>query len=273
MSFETDGFFSSDVDAFRQQVRDSQPFKTWFDYALDLNRIGFDVLKRVRTSLADSREFAMHAHFVRVHQSFQSALLLAERGLIPDARTVLRSGVEGAIAINALANDAGFVEQMIEAHHRSQRTLARVTLTKFASSYSAEQIAKMNAAISEADALQASKGKELTDIKWEQVADKHCPELYQLLYRDLSSDGTHATINSLNRFLVVDSNERITDFKVAPDVNGLKEVLSAASLLFIWAAAPFADIYGLSDVSAAISERVQQFATLPGAFPHEAAAA
>lgn len=94
MSFEMDGFFSPEIETFRQ--------------------------------------FALNAHFIRVHRGFQSALILAERGLIPEARVVLRSAVEGAIAINALAKDEGFVDQMVGAHHRSQRTLARVQINKFA---------------------------------------------------------------------------------------------------------------------------------------------
>jgi hypothetical protein len=65
------------------------PFKAWFDYALGLNRIGLDLLRTVSTPSTDPRLFSMHAHFVRAHQSFQAALLLAERGLVPDARTVL----------------------------------------------------------------------------------------------------------------------------------------------------------------------------------------
>ena len=268
MSFETEGFFSPEIEGFRRNVRDEQPTKAWFDYALDLNRLGFDMLRRVDTLLADNRQFSLNAHFVSVHQSFQSALLLAERGLVPDARVVLRSGVESAIAANALANDANFVERMIDAHYRSQRTLARVMLDKFRADLSPAEIIEMEKANSEAGAREvANGGKELTDIKWEQVAEKHCKELYHLLYRSLSSDGTHATINVLERFLVVDGAGEITAFKVAPDGAGLVETLSAACLMFIWAADPYADTNGLADMSAAITVRVQQFATLPDAFP------
>jgi hypothetical protein len=70
----------------------------------------------------------MHGLFVRAHQSFQAAILLIERGLIGDARTVLRSGVEGAIAICAIAADPSFVDQLIEAHHANQRKVARLLL-------------------------------------------------------------------------------------------------------------------------------------------------
>ena len=251
--------------------------KAWFDYALDLNRLGFGMLRGVETSRSDNRLIALNALFVRVHHSFQSALILAERGLITDARAVLRSGVESAIAINALAKDASFVDQMIEAHHRSQRTRARTGLYKFPDLFSTEDKVGMTEAIADAEAYQPANGKELTDIKWEQVADKHCPELYQLLYRDLSSDGAHATINVLQRFLVVDLSEQITAFKVAPDIEGdtkeLIEALKTATLLFTWSAMPYADLNGLSDAMAAITERMQQFATLPSAFPREVAVA
>lgn len=273
MSFDGDGFFSLEVEAFRRDVRENEPFKAWFDYALDLNRLGFGMLRGVKTSRDDNRLITLNALFVRVHHSFQSALILAERGLITDARAVLRSGVESAIAINALAKDAGFVDQMIEAHHRSQRTLARTNLKRFVDVFSAEEKVSMNKAIADANAHRPANGKELTDIKWEQVADKYCPELYQLLYRDLSSDGTHATINVLKRFLVVDLSEQITAFKVAPDTEGLEETLKIATLVFTWSAIPYADLNGLSDETTAITERVQQFATLPGAFPREVAVA
>lgn len=267
MSFETDGFFSPEIETFRRTVRETQPFKVWFDYALGLNHLGFDMLRRTKlTELSDRRQIALNAHFARVHRSFQSALLLAERGQVPDARVVLRSAVEGAIAINALAKDEGFVDQMVEAHHRSQRTLARVQIDKFAAYYSAEDIANMEAAIAAADDYEASKGKELTDIKWEQVAKNHCPSLYQCSYRLFSSDGTHATIKSLERFMVVGNDGEVTRFKAAPDTNGLVEALSAASLVFLWSAGPYGEINGLSEVHALVDGRLQEFKTLPGAF-------
>ncbi|WP_050425901.1 DUF5677 domain-containing protein [Bradyrhizobium tropiciagri] len=104
------------------------PTKAWFAYALDLNRIGFDLLRNATTAQSESAAFAIHGLFVPVHQSFQSALLLAERGLVGDARTVLRSGVEGTIAIYALHSDAAFIDRLIEAHRYNQRKAARVLL-------------------------------------------------------------------------------------------------------------------------------------------------
>jgi Family of unknown function (DUF5677) len=272
VSFERDGFFSPDLDQFRDAIRTTAPSKPWFDYALDLNRIGFDLLRNAKTSRSENALFTMHGVFVRAHQSFQAALVLAERGLIGDARTVLRSGFEGAIAIHALAADPAFVQRLIDAHHVNQRKIARLMLgnPQYLATYSPADIAAMKATVASVDAMENPPNAKLRDINWADVALKHCPDLYQLLYRSFSSDGTHATLSSLDRYVVADANMQITAFKVAPDGEGIVEVLSAACLLFIWAADPFAAAVNRPDISAQIKEQLQRFGTLPGAFPRAA---
>ena len=104
MALERDGFFSSQAEGLRLRTREMQPFKAWFDYALGLNRLGYEMLRSLDT-LTSRERIALNASFVRVHNSFQSVLILAERGLVSDARGVLRSPVEWAIAIHALAED------------------------------------------------------------------------------------------------------------------------------------------------------------------------
>jgi hypothetical protein len=273
MSFERDGFFSPDLDQFRHAMRATAPSKAWFDYALDLNRIGFDLLTTAETSRSDNALFMMHGIFVRTHQSFQSALVLAERGLMGDARTVLRSGCEGAIAIHALAADASFVQRLIDAHYVNQRKIARSLLgnPQYLATYSTADIEAMRATVANVDAMETA--SKLQDINWADVALKHCHDLYQLLYRSLSSDGTHMTLSSLDRYVVADANMQITAFKVAPDGEGIVEVLSAACLLFVWAADPFAAAVNRPDISAQIKQQVQRFGTLPGAFPRQSPAA
>ena len=242
MSFETEGFFSPEIDRFREAVRSTIPGKPWFDYAHDLNALGLELLRSAFTERTERDKFTMHGIFARAHQSFQAAVLLIERGMIGDARTILRSGVEGAIAICALAADPSFVDQLIEAHHANQRKVARLLLEtpRYLDSYSATEIAAVRAAIASVDVIEAATpGKKLKEIKWG-LSRQHCPDLYQLLYRSLSSDGTHATLSSFDRYVVTDANMQITAFKAAPDGEGIVEALSAACLMFIWAADPFA---------------------------------
>jgi hypothetical protein len=117
------------------------------------------------------------------------------------------------------------------------------------------------------DAMEAAPNQKLRDITWADVARDHCPDLYQLLYRQFSSNGTHTTINSINRYVISDSNMRVTGFRAAPHGEGVVEVLSAACLLFFWAADPFASAVDGPDVTVQIKQELVRFATLPGAFP------
>jgi hypothetical protein len=91
--------------SFRATVREVPDYKPWFTYADDLNRLGLDMLQDHTVADDDRQRVTITALFVRAHHSFQAALVLAEMGLLADSRVVLRSGVEGAIATIALAND------------------------------------------------------------------------------------------------------------------------------------------------------------------------
>jgi hypothetical protein len=77
---------------------------------------------------------------------------------------------------------------------------------------------------------------------------------------------SHATLSSLDRYIITDTNMEITAFKAAPDGEGVVEVLSAACLLFMWAADPFAAAVDRPDVTAQIKEQLQRFGTLPARF-------
>jgi Family of unknown function (DUF5677) len=269
MSFEEDGFFSPEIELFRRNVRNEGDTKLWFDYALELNRTCFDLLREAQTPKAQNAEFTKHGLFVRAHQSIQAALILAERGLIGDARTVLRSATEGVIAIYAITADPDFVQRLIDAHHVNQRKVARLVRSNpnYAATCSAEDIADMDKVIVDVNAIESARGSKLQDINWADAALKHCPDLYDLLYRTLSTDGTHTTLTSLDRYVIADANMEITAFKVAPDGDGLIEVLSAACLLFLWALDPMAAAFNRPDITDQIKRQVQRFGTLPGALP------
>jgi hypothetical protein len=121
--------------------------------------------------------------------------------MLTDARVVLRSAVEGAIALNALANDATFDVQIIQAHRYNQRKTARIVLNtpEYRSGQTATQIAQMEATIKEVTDEEAATGRKFGDVNWATVAAKHCPDLYNLLYRPLSNDGTHTNVNAIHR--------------------------------------------------------------------------
>lgn len=254
------------MERYRASLRAVAPYKAWFDFAEELNRLGLDMLRDLDVPRHDNQRLTIAVLFIRAHKSFQSSLLLAERGLISDARVVLRSGVEGTIALNALANDATFLDTLIEAHYYNQRKTARIVLDDplYKAHYLAEQVAQMEATVQDVDAREkAVAPRKFRDPNWADVAQKHCKDLYQMLYRLLSSDGTHTTINAIHRHVSYDHNQQIAELKIGPDTSSLVETLKAACLMLMWAADPFARAFSLSDPTSRLQGLLQQFNALP----------
>ncbi len=268
MAFKTDGFLSPTMEGFRNSLRKVPAYKLWLEFAEALNRLGWDMLENHETPTTDNQRLIISVLFIRAHQSFQAAIMLIEKGMLADARVVLRSAVEGAIALNALANDATFDRQFIEAHHHYQKKVAGIVLNtpEYRSGYAATEIAQMEATIKEVADKEAVAERKFDDIKWANVAAKHCPDLYNLLYRSLSNDGTHTNINAIHRFLEFDGTSQPTGLRFGPSTRDMVDVLKMACLMFIWAADPFARTHALKFRSQ-IADKIRQFGGMPGEEP------
>jgi hypothetical protein len=260
-SFAVLGFFSPEIDELRDAVRKSTRCKPWFAFAEDLSRFAFEMLRDHETPLDDLQRFSMSPLFVSAHQSFQAAVLLAERAMVGDARALLRGASEDAIALVALAADPKFVDRFVAAHRKHQLTVARQLLADAdcRANLTAEQVQRLEATVRDIEALKGQSTHEAKAINWADVAQQHCKDLYNLLYRPLSADGTHSTVDAMNRHFEADSQMRITKLKVAPDVRDTTEIvdtLSAACLIFLWAAEPFTRAFDQHDSHTA---RVQTY--------------
>ena len=244
--FETHGYLSDEIDGFRTVVRTRAPYKEWFDFAQELNLFGSIAIRAFTFDQTNTQRMTISALFIRSHQSVQAAMVLIERGMIADARTVLRTLVEGTIAQIALAADAGVIDQLVAAHRKHQLTVCREMLAdeKYCEQLSQAQIAQLEATVSEMELLKGVPGKEPRQINWADLAKKHCAELYLLLYRPLSSDGTHTTIDSINRHLEADDELRITGLKGGPELTDVADTLNITCLSFIWALNSFEEMRG-----------------------------
>ena len=269
MSFDTDGFFSPDMDPFRVAVTSQVPTKAWFDYAHDLNRFALAMVGGLDMPSSDDRQrFTLAALFIRTHQSAQAALILAERGMIGDARNVVRSAAEGVIAMYGLAADHGFIDSLIADYKMSQATLAGIVLDQpdFRSSYAPVEMAQMEETRREAKALQESTGKKKQQliIKWDQVARQHCPHVYNLLYRPLSMDGTHTNIDAINRHVQTNPSGRVIGLKGGPDAEGIPETLKFATLVLLHAIEPMSRAFPHEGFEDRIGQFLKRFRELPG---------
>ncbi|NWG52863.1 MAG: hypothetical protein HXY28_04010 [Hydrogenophilaceae bacterium] len=243
-------------DRFREAVRDDENAKPWLVFADELARVGLALLHDIEVPTYDGRKFAAAGIFARAHQSLQAAVIVIERGMVGDGRAILRTVVEAAIALNALANDENFGQRLASASHADSLKLTNMLLNKpdIRAEVSAEDIALLEAT---RDQLMAMPKEERSSIIWDQVAQKHCPDLYDTLYRLLSMDGTHINAGSLARRFER-NGEDFTMMKVGPDVEGLVSALQAACAAFLHSIEPFVKLYPVSGYAEKVDVLVQR---------------
>ena len=159
MPFPTDGFLSPEHREFPAKLRSVPAYEAGFDFGAQLNRLGLSMLNGQDVPTKDNVRLTMAGLFVRAHKSLQAALALSGMGLVGDARAVLRTAVEGAIALNALADDPTFLDPLIDAKYVDIRKLARLVLNypTYRDSYAPVQIADMEKAVSDIDAMEKTK--------------------------------------------------------------------------------------------------------------------
>lgn len=213
----------------------------WVDLIREMDTAALEALRRHPPPIGNRRCLVAFTLFARARISVQAARVLIESGLIGDARTVLRGAAEGAIALCGLAADETFLARMIEDQRLKAGKHARITLERNSAkgTYTDEDLAELRRRVADGDSVKAAGAKE---IKWNQVAQGHCPALYDFLYRPLSQDGVHVTLDALMRHWKLNPGEELLAVKIAGDFDGAMDALRAAWLALHWAMRPFADV-------------------------------
>lgn len=122
MSIQTEGYLSADVHNWTKQHRAEHG--PWFDLLDRLNRVVQRVMLETVVPTDDNQSMMMLLFFARSVSSFQGASLLVERGMTIEARTLARSTLESAFYLGAVSNDASFVDQLLSARMKHNKTTA-----------------------------------------------------------------------------------------------------------------------------------------------------
>ena len=228
-TFNDIGFLAQDLVGWTKMVR--AEFSEQFELADDMNRLAMRVMFAIPVEeIDDSRAFAA-ATFGRAVQSFQTTILLAERGALAEARALVRLCCEGVIAVAGLLTVPGTCDKFREDNARHQRAVANSMLQAPGDySLTTGQVERMQEVVA---AVDAEYPNGTTSIKWEPLAkasDTH--SLYQIAYRLTSGDGAHVTVGSMSRN-VIDGDDGTLGFRFHPDKSDLAETLFTATASLI----------------------------------------
>ncbi|WP_432241435.1 DUF5677 domain-containing protein [Herbaspirillum robiniae] len=151
-------------------------------------------------------------------RSCQASLLLSERGMIPEARVQIRAAYEMLFFAIAAIKSPSVVARM---EQNDSKEIAKMASGMLASAgdyrYTDEQIKELQAAIDSADVVGAS--SKYTVVQAARDADML--HLFETVYRGMSLDAAHATLNSTDHFFE-DDGEGGGRVVFAPDAKGIE---------------------------------------------------
>lgn len=227
MTFIDAGFWSRELDGWCDKKRVEHDL--WYSLADDVNADAMKVLFLAAPNKSNTRELLAAVLYGRALQSVQAVILLSRRGLITDARALARGCLESAIVLGGLAHIENFEKELIDDHHRSRQRTANVLLeakplNPGLTDEQREQLRKIFGSI--ATESQPGGPKSLV---LEQVARRAGLEsAYNMLYRPLSGDAAHPTIESLTRLVTSGADGEIEGIAFRPTDTDLENTLSAA---------------------------------------------
>lgn len=190
------GFLSDDIKKWSDSLLSE--FSTEFAFSHALNEAAMSLLQK--TSVAGTRQVASGAFLARGLQSYQAALLLLERGMLADARNVIRSIVETAVTIAGLAFVHDMPSRLAADNNKHYKALATILLENplFADLMPATEKERLRLLLSKAETYMQKPAK----LGLEQVANEvGLGRFYNLTYRPLSGDAAHATVDSMRRHI------------------------------------------------------------------------
>jgi len=261
MAFEDEGFLSSELTDWTTATR--AQFKDWFELVYELNRDAMKLLSAIKPEPNQKREWVAALLYRRALQSFQGAVLMAERGMIADALTLARNCAETAIALGGVAVDERFIGDLIEDHHKHRLSYSSAILSDPESLpfLMPDQIKNLKQVVAEVKGLYQSPRPRR--INWEQAAKKaKMTDLYITTYRMTSGDAVHTTVQALDRHIEPDEHGKIKSMTFRPETRDLGHALSVAANAVLHAMAAITRLFPSQEFEQTVQSRMWQWQEL-----------
>lgn len=193
MGINEDGYLSEDIGKWSAEQRAWHP--EHFRLVTEINRTGEVVQRHLSRLPRTTQAVLASGYFVRALQSYQGAVLMAERGLFTEALTLCRSTLETLFYLGAIRRDPSFGEQLGQNHIHDMKKSAASYIEALEGDADGEATKTLEVAISEVEKM----GIKPTALKIWAVAKKaNMEKYYKGWYMDYSVGAAHPTVIALD---------------------------------------------------------------------------
>ncbi len=206
------GFFGAEADQARQQIL--QKYAELFTSLKELNDICHEYVRTAKYHHGEGVHVSAVSYFMRGLMTFQSLIILSERGCMEDVRALCRTLLQACFRLAAIATDPTVVNRMVA----SALDLNRQRLRFFKSGElkmppDAGNV-DLGAKIAELDAAIEKLGGSMATDKELAATGGRLRDYYTGYF--VLSDAAHASPTDLRSFLEYDQNGKLLGFYYGP---------------------------------------------------------
>lgn len=243
--FNAVGFLADDLTQWRENVR--QAFPDAFAIAHRMNNMGMRMLWELPAEDVTEPQVWAVAGYARAIESFQTSILLAERGALAEARALARLCAESVIVTAGLLKVEGTLEKLHEDAAKHKLGVCNRMLAINAKSGNAELLARFE---NEKAEIVAEFGEPRPLKLWPLAQQTGLEMLYELSYRFLSGNGAHATIGAFQRHMAPGKDGHLDQYVFSPDASDMRSTLLSANAAMIHLIGLAVDFMGLNGYEA-----------------------
>lgn len=248
MPFKLKGFLSDDMASWIAKHR--RDHADWFELSNRINLVAQSMVRSIELPSDDNHRLVKALLLLRGISSYQAALLLTERGLTTEARTLCRSTFETLFYLGALQKDPAFLDDIIGEDAAQRKKIARaLTELPVGSGLEPDQIdilKEFMLSIEASDVAAKAIGIETAAIR------PGLQDMYNTYYRGLSNDSSHPSLEAMGRHLNKDTSGIVQGIYWSPESPNIGDTLSvvctAGMYLIVFAIETFPPSNEVSDL-------------------------
>jgi hypothetical protein len=230
LGIDDEGFLSKEIDGFRSEIRSKH--QAYFDLVERLNRYCQQAKYRLVVHNRDGQELFTACLAIKLLNDVQAAIILLERGLASQGRSMLRVALECLVVLTKIAQSYEFVHAYVKVGEQDRLKLVkaiRLNPNQGFDDVRADLTEDLIATIKE------TIGETQNRRNVEQWAkDVGLSHLYDGTYR-LFSQEIHSSPRAIDQYFMADGEGEIIGFAWGPDIGKdlRAELLEAVRLLLV----------------------------------------
>lgn len=218
---DEEGFLGKELEQWIPKIRNAH--REFFALADEVNEYCQKAMYKFEAHNKDKQEVLVSTLYIRTLNNFQASVLLAERGMMPQSRVLVRAMIEALFSLCAIAKSEKYADDFLLEDQKNRMRF----LNKFRQLHGGlppdsnkEEVESLEQKLKEE--IKAGEIKEKSTEQWSKDAGMH--DWYLTAYSVLSTS-VHSKVKDLERYLVLNDKNEIAEFRWGPEDHDIEKIL------------------------------------------------